>query len=73
MAAAFSKALGKPVAPVFVPSEGFVGALEQAGLPPDRARLYAEMYAGMIRGRVAFQGPTVKGRIAIEETVRHLV
>ena len=57
------KLLGKALPIVDIPAAGHVAALQQAGVPPDVAAAFAEMYAGFSAGLL-----TPKGDRAIQVT-----
>ena len=75
VAAALEKLLGRPVAAVGAPVEAARAGLEQAGLPPEMARLFAEMYAGIASGLVAHERPgaVVRGSTPLVDALRALV
>jgi len=74
VAASFGRALGKPVQLISVPEAGIIGALREVGFSADLAGLYDEMIRGVNSGHVDFEtSQIVKGRIGLDETVRHLV
>jgi uncharacterized protein YbjT (DUF2867 family) len=75
VAAAFGKLLGKPVQAVAAPVEAARQGLEQAGLPPEMARLYAEMYAAAAKGLLAFERPgqVTRGTTPLVEALRPVV
>lgn len=57
VAASIGTLLGKPVKAVSAPVEAAEAGLAQAGLPPDMARLYAEMYRAAVKGLLAWERP----------------
>jgi NAD(P)H dehydrogenase (quinone) len=75
VAAAVGTLLGKPVKAVGAPLEAARPGLEQAGLPPEIARLLAEMYAAMANGLVAFERPeaATRGSTPLVDALRALV
>jgi hypothetical protein len=75
VAAAVGTLLGKPVKAVGAPVEAARDGLVQAGLPPEMARLYAEMYAGIAEGLVAFERPgtVTRGSTALVDALRPVV
>lgn len=75
VAQGLSTLLGKPVQAVSAPVEGAKAGLMQAGVPEEMARLYAEMYAGAVKGLVAFEKPATvaRGSTALVEALRPLV
>jgi uncharacterized protein YbjT (DUF2867 family) len=76
VAAAFSRALEKPIQLADVPEPGHRAALAR-NLPAPFADLFAdlfaEMYAGILHGRVAFEGKPVRGDTELDEVVKGLV
>lgn len=74
VAASFGRVLGKPIQLISVPEAGIIGALREVGFSADLAALYDEMIRGVNSGHVDFETKdVVKGRIGLDETVRHLV
>lgn len=75
VAAALAGLLGKPVKAVSAPLEAAEAGLRQAGVPPEMARLYAEMYAGIATGLVAWEKPgsVVRGATPLAEALRPIV
>jgi uncharacterized protein YbjT (DUF2867 family) len=73
VAAAFARALGRPVQPVEVREEAMEPALRQAGLKPKLAGLFREMNVALNRGEIAFKAVPVRGRVEIDEVLRGLV
>lgn len=75
VAAAMGRLLGKPVKAVSAPVEAARAGLEQAGVPAEMARLYAEMYAGIGKGLVAWERPqaVTRGSTPLEEALRGVV
>lgn len=75
VAAAVGTLLGKSVQAVSAPVEAAKAGLMQAGLPETMAGLYAEMYAGIGKGLVAFEKPAslTRGNTALVEALRPLV
>jgi uncharacterized protein YbjT (DUF2867 family) len=75
VAAALSSLLGKPVQAVAAPVEGAKAGLMQAGVPETMATLYAEMYAGIGKGLVAWEKPgaLTRGSTALVDALRPLV
>ena len=68
------KAIGKQLNVIDVPKEGWVPALQQAGMPPQFAQVFAEMYEGFSSGKIVPKGDrTVHGKIEIDETIKQLV
>lgn len=67
--------LGKPVKALGAPIEAARAGLEQVGVPPEMARLYAEMYAGMDSGLVAFERPdrVTRGSTPLRDALRAIV
>ncbi len=67
-------ALGRPLEVVNVPRPGWVGTLQEAGLPAEAAELIAELYDADQRGILRPVGDHhVRGRTGIDETLRHIV
>jgi uncharacterized protein YbjT (DUF2867 family) len=75
VAAELSAVLGKPVKAVAAPVEAANAGLLEAGLPPTMATLYAELYAGMAKGTVAFERPAqvTRGATSIRATLAGMV
>ena len=75
MAAIFAELLGKPVAVVDVDPESQAGALMEAGVPADAARLYAEMNVGIANGQVSWENPNQvrRGVVAIKDALAALI
>lgn len=75
VAAAVGSLLGKPVKAVSAPVEAARGGLEQAGVPPEMARLYAEMYQGFATGLVGYERPgaVTRGTTPLAEALRPVV
>mgnify|MGYP003373568363 CR=1 FL=1 len=75
VAAAASRALGRPVQLVTPPLEAAEGALIGAGVPAPWAALYAEMYRGIASGRVAAEPgqPTRRGTTPLADTIAALL
>ncbi|EKE75528.1 NmrA family NAD(P)-binding protein [Oceanibaculum indicum] len=61
VAAAFARALGRPVTPAFVPPEQRAAMLAEAGIPKETADALLGMYDGIASGKVAFE-PGVERR-----------
>jgi len=73
-AAAFAKALDKPVHVVRVPDEGAIPAMRGAGMSADLARLYLEMNHAVGQGLFAFDGhKLVTGTTTLETFVDQAV
>lgn len=71
-----SALLGREIETVHVPREGVAGALQQAGLTPDLAGLYAEMSAGIDDGTVDFErngARFARGRVEAREVLAQLI
>ena len=66
---------GKQVAVAAAPLDQVVPVFTSFGLSKEMAELYREMYAGIISGRVAWQGGarSVHGRASIEDTLKKLL
>lgn len=74
VAAAVSSILGRTITAVDVPAEQQVGTLVSVGVPAPTAELFAEMYAGMRSGHVAFETRTQRrGTIEISATLSKLL
>lgn len=75
VAQALGALLGKPVKAVGAPVESARAGLEQAGVPKEMARLYAEMYQGMAKGLAAFERPKAltRGTASLAEALKPLV
>jgi uncharacterized protein YbjT (DUF2867 family) len=75
VAAALGALLGKPVKAAGAPVEAARAGLEQAGLPAEAARLYAEMYAGIAKGLVAYERPqaVTRGSTPLVDALRTVV
>lgn len=75
VSAAVGTLLGKPVKAVGAPVEAARAGLEQGGVPPDMARLYAEMYAGIANGVIAFERPhgVTRGSTPLVDALRPVV
>jgi uncharacterized protein YbjT (DUF2867 family) len=75
VAATVSKILGKPVQLVEPPLDAVVPTFTSFGISADVSGLYRDMYDGIIKGRVAFEGGKAearRGSISLEETLRQL-
>jgi uncharacterized protein YbjT (DUF2867 family) len=71
-AAAFSKALGRPVRPVAVPEADWPSVLSGSGFSPRTIEAWAELFRGFNTGRIAFEhGEDVlrRGQTTLEEAV----
>lgn len=74
--AALTKILGKPVTVVAAPLDAVVPTFTGFGMSTKMAELYREMYAGILSGRVAWEGGSarsVRGTVTIEDTLRTLL
>lgn len=72
---ALTKITGKPVTVVAAPLDAVVPTFTGFGLSAEVAALYQEMYAGIISGRVAYEGGkarAIRGSVTIEDTLRKL-
>ena len=59
---------------VDIPAAGHVAALQQAGVPPDVAAAFAEMYAGFSAGLIAPKGDrAIQVTTPIDEILPSLV
>ncbi len=68
------KLLGKTLPIVDIPAAGHAAALQQAGVPPDVAAAFAEMYAGFAAGLLTPKGDrTVQCTTPIDEILPALV
>jgi uncharacterized protein YbjT (DUF2867 family) len=68
------KLLGKTLPIVDIPAAGHVAALQQAGVPPDVAAAFAEMYAGFSAGLLTPKGDrTIQVTTPIDEILPALV
>jgi uncharacterized protein YbjT (DUF2867 family) len=75
VAATVSKILSKPVQLVEPPLEAVVPTFTSFGISADVAALYRDMYDGIIKGRVAFEGGKAearRGSTSLEETLSQL-
>jgi len=72
VAGELSKQLGRPIAAVDVPIEQAVPTLTSVGVPAASAALFAEMYAGIISGLVAFEGTPRRGTVEVGTTLARL-
>jgi uncharacterized protein YbjT (DUF2867 family) len=72
-AAAFGRRLGREVRVAAVPPAAAASTLEQFGIKPGLAALYAEMYRGIDDGRVAFEGEPRRGRVGLDEFIAGLL
>ncbi len=75
VAAAFSRALGRTVAPVAPPQEAWHGILTGAGLSASYAAGLVEMYREINAGRIGFPPgePLTRGVTTLDAAVRSLV
>jgi uncharacterized protein YbjT (DUF2867 family) len=74
VAAAVGRLLGRPVGLAAHPVAAAAGGLEAAGVPAPWAKLYAEMYAGISSGRVAFDGVrVVRGAVGVQDGLAPLL
>jgi uncharacterized protein YbjT (DUF2867 family) len=72
VAAALTRLTGKPIAPADAPLDAVVPTFTSFGISAQMAELYREMYAGVISGRVAWEGGTaqaVRGSVAVDEVL----
>jgi uncharacterized protein YbjT (DUF2867 family) len=75
VAAALSRILGRTIAVAEAPLDAVVPVFKGFGVSEDIALLYREMYAGIIGGRVAWEGKgaeAVRGTTHVEEVLRAL-
>lgn len=76
VAAALSRLTGKPIAATDAPLDAVVPTFTSFGISAPVAELYREMYAGIISGRVAWEGggaQQVRGTVGIEEVLHGLL
>jgi uncharacterized protein YbjT (DUF2867 family) len=74
LAEKLGKLLGKTLPIVDIPAAGHVAALQQAGVPPDVAAAFAEMYAGFSAGLLTPKGDrSIQGTTTIDEILPALV
>lgn len=76
VAAALAHLLARPVRVVAAPLSAIVPAFTSFGISEDVASLYRDMYEGINRGTVAWQGApavSVRGTQTLEETLRALL
>jgi len=67
------KRLGRTVAPLYVPREGVVPALTQAGLSADAAGLFLEMATAIDAKKLALEGRLVRGKVTLAERLGELL
>lgn len=68
VAAAFAKALGRPVTPLFVPPEQRAAMLAATGVPAEVTKALLEMYDGIASGKVAHEPGTELRRGSVQLT-----
>lgn len=75
VAQALGTLLGKPVKALAAPVEAAKAGLMQAGVPETMAGLYAEMYAGIVKGLVTWEKPgtVTRGATPLLEALRPMV
>lgn len=76
VAAALTRLTGKPVAAADAPLDAVVPTFTSFGLSPAFAELFREMYAGLISGRVAWQGGAaraIRGQVDIADVLGPIV
>ncbi len=76
VAAALAVMTGKPITATDVPLDAVVPTFTGFGISAPVAELYREMYAGIISGRVAWQGgraQAVRGTVGLDELLRGLL
>ena len=75
VAATLTALLGKPVKALGAPAEAAEAGLRQAGVPPEMARLYGEMYVGIAKGLVAFARPgsVTRGSTPLADVLRAML
>jgi uncharacterized protein YbjT (DUF2867 family) len=74
-AAAFTKALGRPVKAVAVPEAAWPGVLTQAGFSPRTITSWVELFRGFNSGHIAFEGEgaiQLQGRVSLAEAIAGL-
>ncbi len=70
------KLLGKPVRLVEPPLEAVIPTFTSFGISEDVARLYHELYAGIVNGRVSFEGGKAearRGSTSLDATLKRLL
>jgi uncharacterized protein YbjT (DUF2867 family) len=72
VAAAASRAAGKPVQAVTVPTAAMVQALVGQGASQELAEAYGEMTAEINAGKLKFRAP-VRGKVTLDQRVRGLI
>ncbi len=72
VAAAFGRALGRPVRVAPLPNEAVAPTLQQFGVGASFASLMAELYRGIESGRVDFEGAPRRGNVSIDDYARAL-
>lgn len=67
--------VGSPVNVVAAPLDAVVPTFTGSGISAEVAELYREMYAGIISGRVGYEGThrTVRGTVSVDGTLRVLL
>jgi uncharacterized protein YbjT (DUF2867 family) len=73
---ALTEITGKPITVVAAPLDGVVPTFVGFGMSKAVAELYREMYDGLIRGRLAWEGGSsraIRGNVTIEETLKKLL
>jgi len=73
VAAAFAEEAGRSVQVTAYPPEAAEGALVQQGLPQPVAAMYGEMYRGLARGLMTWEGTPVRGRVPLRDSIRQLM
>lgn len=74
LAEKLGKALGKTLPVVDIPAAGHLAALTQAGIPPQVAEAFTEMYAGFAAGLLTPKGDrTVQAKTPIDEVLPKLL
>jgi uncharacterized protein YbjT (DUF2867 family) len=76
VARALSKVVGKPVTVQAAPLDAVVPTFTGFGLSKAVAELYREMYAGIVSGRVAWEGGkarAIRGTVSIDDTLAKLL
>ena len=76
LASVVGKLLGKPIQLVEAPLDAIVPTFTGFGISSDIAGLFRDMYAGIVEGRVSWQGGSTearRGSTSVEETLRSLL
>jgi uncharacterized protein YbjT (DUF2867 family) len=73
VAAAASRAAGKPVRAITVPIAAMVDAIVGQGASRELAEAFGEMAGAINAGKLAFHGAPVRGKVTLDQRVRSLV